>query len=306
MDPQTRAFLDAVALAKGPSLAALPPAEAREIFSGLTDIFMPMTEVAAATDHTTPGGVGLRIYRPLDAADGPLPAVLYIHGGGWVLGNVGTHDTLCRHLANASQVVVASVDYRLAPEHPFPKPLEDCQEALHYLVDQAAAHGIDPHRLAVAGDSAGGNLSAALAIKSRDEEGPAIKAQLLIYPVIDARCHTESYATYATDHGLTKDEMLVFWQSYLGEIDGSHPLASPNHTESLSHLPPARVITAEYDILRDEGEAYAQLLEAAGVPVELERYNGVIHGFFHFSGIIDRGREAVIREAQWLGERLRN
>ena len=179
-------------------------------------------------------------------------------------------------------VMVASVDYRLSPEHSFPGPLEDCQEVLHHLVEEAASFGVDADRVGVAGDSAGGNLSAALTIKNRDEQGPSIKAQLLVYPVIDAQCGTPSYEAYATDHGLTKDEMLYFWQCYLGEIDGEHPLASPNQTAELGGLPKARVITAEYDILRDEGEAYAEQLKAAGVSVELERYDGVIHGFFQF------------------------
>ena len=305
MDSQARAFLDAIALVKGPSLATLPPPEAREIFSGLTNLFLPETDMAEVRDHCSPGGIMFRIYRPLGAPEGPLPTVLYLHGGGWVMGNVGTHDTLCRHLANAGQVMVASVDYRLSPEHSFPGPLEDCQEVLHHLVEEAISFGVDTERVAVAGDSAGGNLSAALTIKNRDEQGPSIKAQLLIYPVIDAQCATESYDAYAIDHGLSKDEMLYFWQSYLGDIDGVHPLASPNQTLDLAGLPSARVITAEYDILRDEGEAYAEQLKAAGVSVELERYDGLIHGFFHFAGMMGRGREAVEKEGQWLGEQLR-
>jgi len=305
MDPQARAFLDAIALAKGPSLATLPPPEAREIFSGLGDLFLPETEVDGVADHCSPGGIPFRTYRPIGAQDGPLPLVLYIHGGGWVLGNVGTHDTLCRHFANAGGVMVASVGYRLSPEHSFPGPLEDCQDVLQHLVVEATRFGIDADRVGVAGDSAGGNLSAALTIKNRDEQGPPIKAQLLVYPVIDAQCGTPSYGAYATDHGLTKDEMLYFWQCYLGEIDGEHPLASPNQTAELGGLPPARVITAEYDILRDEGEAYAEQLKAAGVSVELERYDGVIHGFFHFAGMMDRGREAIEKEARWIGQQLR-
>jgi acetyl esterase len=305
MDPQTRAFLDAITLAKGPSLATLPPLEARAIFSGLTDLFLPETEVAEAMDHCSPGGIPFRMYRPLGAPEEPLPTVLYLHGGGWVMGDVGTHDTLCRHLANAGQIMVASVDYRLSPEHSFPGALEDCQGVLHHLVEEAPNFGIDPKRVGVAGDSAGGNLSAALAIKNRDEQGPPLRAQLLVYPVIDARCDTASYEAFETDHGLSKDEMLYFWRSYLGDIDGAHPLASPNQTLDLSGLPPARVITAEYDILRDEGEAYAEQLRVAGVWVELERYNGVIHGFFHFAGMMDRGREAIEKEARWLGQQLR-
>ena len=158
----------------------------------------------------------------------------------------------------------------------------------------------------MAGDSAGGNLSAALAIKARDESGPSLQAQLLIYPVIDAQCDTDSYEAFAEDHGLSRDDMHRFWRQYLGEIDGSHPLASLNQCENLSDLPPARILTAEYDVLRDEGEAFAKQLESAGVAVELERYEGLIHGFIHFAGIMDRGRLAVEREGKLLGDRLRN
>ena len=305
MDPQTRAFLDALALADGPSIDSLPPVEGRAVFDGLTDIFLPFVQVDGVSDHQSPGGVPFRIYRPANGIEAQMPAVLYIHGGGWVLGNIGTHDTLCRHLANASQTVVISVDYRLAPEHPFPLPLEDCQDVLNHVAAEAKTFGLDSARLAVAGDSAGGNLATALAIKARDENGPAIRLQLLVYPVIDSRCDTDSYEAFATDHGLSKQEMLWFWQCYAGDTHRAHPLASVNHTTNLSGLPPARVLTAEYDVLRDEGEAYAKQLEAAGVPVELERYDGLIHGFFHFGGAMDRGREVVLETGRWLGDRLR-
>lgn len=306
MDSQARAFLDAIAMVKGPSLATLPPPEARELFSGLTDLFLPKTEVGAVSDHQSPGGISFRVYRPLGVPEGPLPTVVYLHGGGWVLGNVETHDTLCRHFANAGKVLVVSVDYRLSPEHAFPGPLEDCQEVLEHLVKEASTYGVDSDRLGVAGDSAGGNLSAALCIKMRDENGPAIKAQLLIYPVTDAKCDTPSFEAYAEDHGLSKAEMLIFWQQYLGDTDGSHPLASPVLTKDLTRLPTARILTAEYDILRDEGERYAEALREAGVPVELKRYEGVIHGFVHFSGFIDQGRVALEHEATWIGDQLRS
>ncbi|MFT4641176.1 MAG: acetyl esterase [Verrucomicrobiales bacterium] len=305
MDPQARVFLDAAALAASPTLDSLPPEEGRVQFNALTDIFLPMIDVGAVTDHRSSGGVPFRVYRPAEAPEGRLPVVLYMHGGGWVVGNVGTHDTLCRHLANTSQVVIVSVEYRLAPEHPFPVPLEDCQDVLNHIVAEAESLGLDRKRIAVAGDSAGGNLATALAIKVRDGNGPAIRLQLLIYPVIDARCDTESYEAFAEDHGLTKQVMLWFWQCYASDAHGLHPLASPNQTSDLSGLPPARILTAEYDVLRDEGEAYAKQLEAAGVAVEWGRHEGLIHGFFHFSGFMDRGREVVLETGRWLGDRLR-
>ncbi len=306
MDPQTRAFLDAVALADQPSIASLPPAEGRTVFEGLGDLFLPSIALPSVTDHRTPGGVSFRLYRPTANHQENLPLTVYLHGGGWVLGNLDTHDSLCRHLARASQVAVASVDYRLAPEHSFPAPLDDAAEAWRHLTSEASTYHFDSSRVAVAGDSAGGNLAAALAIKLRDEKGPAPQRQLLVYPVISAACDTPSYDLFAKDHGLTREEMQWFWRCYLGDEKTAPRLASLDRVDDLRGLPPARILTAEYDVLRDEGESHAARLQAAGVAVELTRHPGLSHGFFHFAGVMDRGRETVMEAGQWLGEQLRD
>jgi acetyl esterase len=221
------------------------------------------------------------------------------------LGDLETHDTLCRHLAQSSQVAIAAVDYRRAPEHPFPIPLEDCEDALRYLVTHAAQFKIDPDRLALAGDSAGGNLAAAVCCKVHEEGGPSVRLQLLVYPVISAGCDTPSYESFAEGYGLTGDEMRWFWRAYLGGATEPPSLASLDLRRPPSNLPFTRILTAEYDVLRDEAERYAATLKEAGIEVELSRHEGLIHGFFHFCGAMDRGRELVQSTGEWLGQQLR-
>lgn len=304
MDPDARSFLQAVALADAPPWETLTPSEARARFDELTDLFLPETEVASVEAIRSEQGTSMRVYRPLNGGPKPLAGIVYVHGGGWVLGNVNTHDTLCRELAHHAGAVVVSVDYRLAPEHPFPTPLEDCQDALEHVSKEAQALGVDPQRMALAGDSAGGNLCAALSLKVRDEGGPAIAAQALLYPVMDARGATPSYEAFAQDHGLTRESMRWFWQCYLGEAEGDHPLASPLRAANLAGLPSTLVLTAGYDVLRDEGEAFADALEAANTPVTRLAYPDQIHGFIHFSGVIKQGRVALQETARWLAGEL--
>jgi acetyl esterase len=262
----------------------------------------PRPEVASVEDLSIegPGGpLPLRVYRPSKAPG--LPVLVYFHGGGWALCSVETHDPTCRQLANGAGCVVVSVDYRLAPEHPFPAAPEDCYAALEWVADQARAFGGDASRLAVGGDSAGGNLAAVVAQMARDRSGPALRHQLLVYPVTDHAFDTPSYRENANAPILTTDAMRFFWSRYLArEDDGRHPYASPLRAEDLAGLPPAHLITAEYDPLRDEGEAYAARLEAAGVPVRASRYDGMVHGFFGFTEMIDRAREAVAEAASEL------
>ena len=224
------------------------------------------------------GGVPIRVYDPEGA--GPVPILLYFHGGGWVVGNLDSHDDLCRSLCKRAGVVVVSVDYRLAPETRFPGALQDASTVLRWLATNAASIGGDPGRIAVGGDSAGGNLAAALALRTRDRGGPSIAFQLLIYPVTVRDFDTPSYRRYAAGYGLTRDNMKWFWDQYLekpGDADDSH--AAPLNAEDLSGLPPAFVATAEFDVLRDEGEAYAAKLAKAGTPVRCARYLGMNHGF---------------------------
>lgn len=236
----------------------------------------------AELDIPLPGRVlAARLYVPESAADRP-PLTLFYHGGGWVVGTLDTHDATVRALARASGSAVLSVAYRLAPEHPYPAPLEDCFEALCWAATQGDALGVDTTRLAVAGDSAGGNLAAACAILARDRGGPALRHQALIYPVTDRDYTTASYRENGGPSGFLSTAMMDwFWGNYLGECSAeAAPLACVLHTPELAGLPPATVITAEYDPLRDEGMAYAARLAAAGVPVDAAIAPGMIHGFF--------------------------
>jgi len=238
-----------------------------------------------------PGGdLALRLYHPTAAR--PAPVILFLHGGGFVLCDLDSHDLLCRGLALASGCAVVSVDYRLAPETRFPGPVEDCYAALEYVAKEGAALGLDAARIAVCGDSAGGSLAIATALLARDRKGPAIRHQALLYPVTDAVCNRPSMIDYASGYVLTRSVMEWFWECFLEHPShGDDPLASPARTASLEGMPPATVITAEYDVLRDQGEEYADRLRAAGVPVVSRRYLGMIHGFAtmpHVTGIADR------------------
>jgi len=252
-----------------------------------------------------PGGpLPIRVHRP--EGDGPLPVLVYFFGGGWTLGTIDTCDGICRSLANAAGCVTVSVGYRLAPEHKFPAAVHDCAAAVRWVAGNATELGVDRRRLAVGGDSAGGNLAAAVTLLLR-ETGPRIAHQLLVYPNTDRAADTPS----RREGSAVGDDPLLFnrtsvdwyWDHYLARPeDGADPLASPLRAPDLSGLPPATVITAEYDPLRDEGEAYAAALSAAGVPVELRRFDGMIHGFFAMAGDLDAGREAV----RWAADRLRS
>jgi acetyl esterase len=225
------------------------------------------------------GTIAARVYRPL-GADGVLPAIVYIHGGGWVLCSLDTHDNTCRNLCAGVGAVVVSIDYRMAPEYRFPVATDDCLAALRWVADHADELRIDANRLMIGGDSAGGNLSAVTALRIRDEGGPALVGQMLIYPVTDdIAAGFPSYSEFAEGFGLTADDMAWFWDHYVPDPAlRSHPHASPLRAESLAGLPPALVLTAGCDVLRDEGEAYAGRLAAAGVTLDFRRYEGLHHG----------------------------
>lgn len=234
----------------------------------------------------------VRIYWP--ETTGPAPLVVFFHGGGFVLCSLDTHDELARGLCQGAGAVVVSADYRLAPEAPYPAAPDDCYAALVWAVAHAAELGADGARVAVAGDSAGGNLAAVTALRARDLGGPALRHQCLIYPVTDCRFDTPSYIENAEGYFLTTESMRWFWSHYLQDMGlATEPYASPLRAPSLSGLPPALVITAEYDPLRDDGERYAQALAAAGVPTTLRRYDGMIHGFVTMAEIFEDGRAAL-------------
>ncbi|WP_416896508.1 MAG: alpha/beta hydrolase [Minwuia sp.] len=245
----------------------------------------PHTELRRVEDVTIPGdgsdqpAVPIRIYRP-DAVSDPAPAIVFYHGGGWVLGDLESHDAMCRILAKRSDAVVIAVDYRLAPEHPFPAGLEDCELAWNHLHAHADRYGIDPDRMAMGGDSAGGNLTAATCQRLKRDGGPLPVLQVLIYPATDFTASGGSLTENGSGYFLTKDQIDAMAEMYLGDRDNySNPDASPLLCEDLSALPPALVQIAGYDPLRDEGVAYAGKLREAGVHVDLIEYPSVVHGF---------------------------
>jgi acetyl esterase len=293
LHPQAQALLDQLAAAGEVDLTQLPPPAVRDVYAQMSLARSP-APVASVSDRSIrgPGGpLGLRIYRP---AAGPRPALVYFHGGGFVIGSLETHDGTCRALANASGCTIVSVDYRLAPEHRFPAAPEDCYAALRFAAEAGAEIGVDPSRLAVGGDSAGGNLAAVTALLARDRRGPDLAFQLLVYPVTDARFDTPSYRENAEGYFLTAKMMRWFWDHYLEHAhQAEDPLASPLRAKDLAGLPPALVLTAGYDPLRDEGEAYAARLREAGVDAELKRYPGMFHGFFSMYDALDDGRDAL-------------
>jgi acetyl esterase len=249
------------------------------------------------TDRTFPGQDGelpVRLYRP--SAGRPLGTLVYFFGGGWTLGGIDTSDGVCRALANAAGCLVVTPGYRLAPEHPFPAAVHDCLAAVSWVTENADALGADPDRIAVGGDSAGGNLAAVVAQQTR-----SLAAQLLVYPNTCYHADTESLRDNDDRWMFNRHSVDWYWRNYLTDPEhGRDPRVSPLLAPDLSGLPPALVLTAEFDPLRDEGEQYAERMRAAGVPVELTRYDGMAHGFFTMSGVLADARRAVAQAAEYL------
>jgi acetyl esterase len=295
LEPQTKAMLDAMQ-ASGASLdfGHMSAAEARRKMEASPVARGSAEPVAKVEDRMIPGPGGqlaVRIYTP--DAPAPLPAIVYFHGGGWVLGNLEGSDAQCRTLTNAVRCVTVSVDYRLAPEAKFPAAAEYCYAATLWVADNAASLGCDPKRIAVAGTSAGANLAAVVPLMAKDQGAPAIAFEVLVYPITDGGMNTRSYRENAEGYFLTAASMAWFWEQYINDDkDRVHPYAAPINAPDLSGLPPALVITAEFDPLRDEGEAYAERLRAAGVPVTCTRYDGTIHSFVSMAAILDVGKRA--------------
>jgi acetyl esterase len=297
LDPNMQLVLDQAASMGAPPIWEMSVGDARAAMDMMTTLMGPGEEVASVEDRTIDAGgqsLPVRIYRPSGLADGPAPALVFYHGGGFVLGGLTSHDRDCRALANRGECVVIAVDYRLAPEHPFPAAPDDAAAALDWIVANAAELGVDAGRLAVGGDSAGGNLAASVAHHARDT-GVDLKFQLLIYPAVADDSGTfpsreENARGYMLDPEAL--EMFVgayFPNGYPTDDWRAAPLRAPRH----DGLAPALVITAEYDPLRDEGEAYAATLEAAGVPAKASRYDGLIHGFFGMGPLVPKANEAV-------------
>ncbi|MCA0209919.1 MAG: alpha/beta hydrolase [Proteobacteria bacterium] len=258
-----------------------------------------VAEVRDVTLDTSAGAVNARLYHPMPGAT--LPLLVFIHGGGWVFGTLDTHDPLCRALAAAAEIAVLSLEYPRAPEHRFPTALDTVRAAVVTAAAEADTLGVDAGRIAVGGDSAGGNLSAALCLATRDEGGPAIAHQLLLYPVVDNDFTRASYVENATGYMLSSEMMQWFWAQYLGDAGReAGPLATPIRADSLADLPSATIVTAEFDPLRDEGTAYAERLKAAGVAVTHDHFPGVIHGFASMLGMLPQADVAVGTAARGL------
>jgi acetyl esterase len=299
LDPVVRSLLDAFADPNAPKLNSMTPLQAREMFEKLR-IPLPGDPVAKVEDRRIPGPGGeipVRIYTPENARG----VLVYFHGGGWVIGSLDSHDAPLRSLANAAGCSVVSVDYRLAPESRHPAAAEDCYAATCWAAENARHFGTDPALLAIGGDSAGGNLAAVTALLARERRGPNLRLQLLVYPVTDHDFERPSYRDNAEGYFLSRDDMRWFWDHYVPETAQRDAFtASPLRAKDLSALPPAHVLTAEFDPLRDEGEAYAARMREAGVSVSLTRYDGMIHGFFSMAAIIPRGKEAIAEAADKL------
>jgi acetyl esterase len=299
LDPDAQTLLEMVRAANRPAFETIGAAEARLLFNAGRKVLAPdPMPVAETRDLAIPGLGGpipARLYRA--TATGNLPVLVFFHGGGWVVGDIESHDTGCRHLANRAECAVVSVDYRLAPEHKFPAAVEDCLAATAWVAGNAASLGVDAGRLAVGGDSAGGNLAAVVSVLARDHGTPRIGHQLLIYPATDAAMRHESMARFAEGYVLTRSTMRWFYEQYLrAPADAADWQASPLAAPDVGGLPSAFVLTAGYDPLCDEGDAYAARLAAAGVAVTHRRFAGQVHGFA-LNGKIIRAAETALDEA---------
>lgn len=300
LDAEARLLLDLMeqAVQDGrPKLHLMPYAQGRAAVDKMSeDSEAPPPEVAATSDGSidVPGGrIGYRRYRPLGVEGTTLPTLIYYHGGGWVIGTIETHDSTCRRLANKSRCQVISIGYRLAPEHPFPTPTDDSLAAFRHIRDNAAAFGADPARLAVGGDSAGGNIAAVICQASMQAGEPMPAFQMLIYPATDARRNTGSHRLFADGYFLTEELMGWFWKAYApAGTDLTDLRLSPLLATDISGLPPAFVLTAGFDPLRDEGRAYADRLIDAGVKTTYVNYPGTVHGFFSLTRFLKQGLKA--------------
>lgn len=303
LDPQARAFLDTLAASGVPPLHMLPVEVARQAMYNFIPLGGPPEAVAGVENRQvtgTGGAIPVRIYTP--EGSGPFPVLVFFHAGGYVIGNIETYDGVCRKLTNAAQCITVSVDYRLAPEHKFPAAVDDAYEATRWVAENCAAFNGDPKRVAVGGDSAGGCLTTVVSLLARDLGGPALVYQVLIYPTTDLRGQTASIEEMGDGYLLTREDMIYFTNHYLNSEDEKlDPRASPLLAPDLRGLPPALVITGEFDPLRDEGEMYAARLKEAGVPVTATRYDGMIHLFLMMSGMMDQSKQAFAQ----IGAELR-
>ena len=292
--PEIEAFLKRSVALNLPQVWEAPIDEIRRNTQGRTITSGPVEAIHEVTNRFIPGPTSdlpIRIYRPHQ--DTNAPAIVYFHGGGWVLNFLDIYDASLARLANQSGAVIISVNYQKAPEHPFPIPFDDCYETLLWVIENAAALGIDTNKIGVAGDSAGGNLASAVAIKARDK-AISLAFQILIYPCNDRKFETDSYKVHATGYGLSTQAMQWFWDQYLQSSEhDANPYAAPMQAKSFKGLAPAIIMTAEYDPLLSDGEKYAALLEGAGVPVLYKGFEGMIHGFFTNMAVTPVATDAI-------------
>ncbi|MFK7876463.1 MAG: alpha/beta hydrolase [Paracoccaceae bacterium] len=301
--PQIQAVLETMQAQALPNPAECTVAQARELaeLAGARrqEAFGPI-ELARVEDLASPGGIPVRIYRPLVGQ--VLPVLVYYHGGGHVICSLETHDLICRNLAQLTECAVVSVDYAMGPEHPFPAAVDTSYAATRWISQSAEELGFDPTRLAVGGDSAGGNLAAVVALMARDLAEFGVSAQVLVYPVIDYRGGTASYSAFGTGYGILEERTVAWFADHYFADPGDMEdwRAAPHLAERHTGLPPTFVLTAECDVLHDEGAAYAQQLRKAGVSVDYETYPGMIHAFFGFLGLVDDTQRAHRRVAAFL------
>lgn len=306
LDPEVVAFLETWNRNAGPSLTEQPVARSRELMQAMAQLSPSCPAMRQVEDvHIDGPGGPLRIRITIPQQREHAGAVVYLHGGGWVINSIETHDDLVRRLSEAAACPFFSVDYRLAPEHPYPAAADDTYAALCWLQTHAGRWDIDPARIAIAGDSAGANLAIAACLMARDRQTPLPAAQVLAYPVTDCDFETPSYRELATGHFLTRSEMIWFWDQYCPDhVRRLEPYASPLRAASLAGLPPSYVITAEYDPLRDEGERFAAALATAGVPLEQVRVPGMIHAYLRRTEIFAAARASVVGIGQFLRRTL--
>jgi len=307
VDPEIAAVLKQIEEAGGPPVSEMTPKMAREAFAPLVALQGQPEDIAKVENRDVMGPAGpipIRIYYPA-SAPAPSPVVFFIHGGGWVIMDLDSHDPICRALANGAGCVVVAAHYRLAPEARFPAAPDDCYAVLRWIADSADSLGCDAARIAVAGDSAGGNLSAAMTLLAAERGGPTLAAQVLHCPVTNHDFTPASYRENAEGYLLTTELMQWFWNHYLRDAaDADHPSASPLRAPELSGLPPALVQTAEFDPLRDEGKAYAERLGASGVKVRYDEIQGVVHDPYLMIGVSPKGRRALDDAAAFLRQHL--
>jgi acetyl esterase len=308
LHPDAARICEMIVAANRPPMETLTPAEARQAYLAMRHVLQPDPPIVAQVESLqVPGAAGpipLRLYRGQGCGkELPQPALVFLHGGGWVVGDLDSHDQVCRALANAARCIVVAVDYRLAPEHKFPAAVEDAVLSTRWIAANASALGIDAARLAVGGDSAGGNLAAVVALDARDNGGPALACQVLIYPVTDMALELPSHFLHADQLPLRRTTMQWFVNHYLpGDAEKADWRASPLRAVDLRGLPPALVVTASHDPLCDEGEAYAKALSQAQVPVAFERFDGQIHGFLSMGRIIADSDRLIALAAAHLGQ----